>query len=87
MSSPAPPQCSGYALPLYPFPPACTVLDNQKFMAAYVALQGRTVGLRSVAERLLEFMFTQASQLENGQSYEDDGIHQDGGMCVAILSD
>lgn len=56
-------------------------------MAAYVALQGRTVGLRSVAERLLEFMFTQASQLENGQSYEDDGIHQDGGMCVAILSD
>lgn len=59
-----------------PAPPA--VLDMQRFVAAYVALHGRRGGLRPVAERLLEFIFTQASQLENDQDDEDDNIQQDG---------
>lgn len=50
----------------------------QKFLAASVALQGRRGGLPFLAERLLMFVFTQASPLNNDK--DEDGIERDGAI-------
>lgn len=56
----------------------------QRLVAAHVALEGRRGGLGPVAERLLQFLFTQASQLDNEQDDaeeeegEKEGIRRDG---------